>query len=135
MILTSVAISAFIPALIVSNPHQLERQLGMWKTGVYQLSEVKAENNFSSDNWAYRSKQLLPSVLALKATSWEIIYEHALLTFKSHDELYGVVEDDNVEPEEQLPMLCSDPDFRFAELELDCVEERDWDRNSDEDES
>ena len=44
-------------------------------------------------------------------------------------------EDDNVEPEEQLPMLCSDPDFRFAELELDCVEERDWDRNSDEDES
>jgi hypothetical protein len=89
----------------------------MWKTGKYCLSDVKADNHFSSDNWGTRTKEVSKSVLGLPASSWEAIFDavHADMHPAAEEE----VDDDTADLERDFQLLRSDADFDFDMEEVD----------------
>jgi hypothetical protein len=91
----------------------------MWTTGAFVTHSIKTANNFSSDNWAGRSKDLLPSVLGIKDESWALIYDHALCSFKTTttpNVLQEDSDDADADLERRFQLLRSDPDFEFEHL-------------------
>jgi hypothetical protein len=80
---------------------QVERALGLWKTGRYVISNTQAENSFSSDNWGSRTKTLIQAAQILSDATWELIYADVRKVLAA--------ESDNEEDSgDVLPLICSD---------------------------
>jgi hypothetical protein len=80
----------------------------MWKTGEYLLSNVKADNHFSSDNWGTRTKEVSQSVQILAESGWDAIFQAA------DADMHPDAEDsDTAELAQEFLLLRSDADFDF----------------------
>jgi hypothetical protein len=89
---------------------QVERALGLWRTGRYVLSNARVENNFSSDNWSARTATLIKAAQNLSDKTWDLIYADVQKALRKSDVVISDEDDDD-----PVALLCSDITDMFGQ--------------------